>query len=130
MRATWKPLTIVEPHANVSGSTSVWCCASESWNVSVLSFTRLVCACAGMTVATAIENANIDVKKGDMVLPLLGLGNVRFIRIILVRWSFTRKDRRGLNGGAFEDATRRGSSDARRAYTAPLAAVNVKLISH
>jgi hypothetical protein len=44
-----------------------------------------------MTVATAIENANIDVKKGDMALPLLGLGNVRFIRIILVRWSLPAK---------------------------------------
>ena len=38
-RATWKALTMVEPHANVSGSTSVLCSLSELWNLSVLSFT-------------------------------------------------------------------------------------------
>src|SRR5580692_13207413 len=62
-RATWKVPTIVFPQEKKSGSTSVLCTLSELWSVSLLIFTRVNCACAGITRTTQIIDASITVKK-------------------------------------------------------------------
>src|SRR5580692_6753166 len=64
-RATWKVPTIVFFQEKKSGSTSVLCTLSELWSVSLLIFTRVNCACAGITITTQIAATSITVEKAN-----------------------------------------------------------------
>src|SRR5579863_1078764 len=75
-RATWKVPTMVFPQEKKSGSTSVLCTLSELCSVSLLIFTRVNCACAGVTSITKIAAIRTNGRKAN-ALRFIGFSFLR-----------------------------------------------------
>src|SRR5438552_19035277 len=122
----WNGATMVGPAANVSGSTSVACWLLPLVKVSVPIWCSRMCAAALWVRVTENASTSTADKKTCVVMPLRNRREVRFIKIVLVRWIQTPAE---LWRPSWEDSGIQQSCgtwrDVRRRYIAHLHPVNV-----
>ena len=128
MRPTWNALTMADPKENVSGSTSVMCCASVSVKVSVLSCTRGICACA------AAENRKMADSSSNAINTDEGPRSPDHQRFILIEIFLVREireaDEMPRSTGNFIDHSRKiQKARLKKTISASSAGVNVNAFS-